>query len=617
MKSKLLLCLLVAVLLAGCGAPASGTPDGPPDGPPAPHQTIAAPDEPVQPWNLAEGRVVTSSGALANYEVERVVDGISTGSACWAVSGGGLQWLEVDLGAPSRVERIELFIGHSYKGEPVSVSGRLADGTSIPLHTFEGGTAEDGLLAFAPDRPWEGIQAVRFESPQSPVILCWREVRVIGTAAQGPPVLAQCDTAPDFIFYNGSVITMDPALPSAQAVAVKDGDILAVGSDQEVLALASECSETPRINLGGQALVPGFIDSHTHWFSWAEHICQPLGTTTYPPIEEIMRTLVSVGWTSIDDLNSGSDYHPRPATYERIVELDESGAIPLRVNGYFELANFDGGMPDDPTWYLAHEPRAQLSPHFRVIGVKLYMDGVFGDRQLWDQAALNQQVLTAHQNGWQVAIHAVGTQGIEQALQAIENALGEGSNEAYRHRIEHAVKVSDDQMARMLAKGIIASIQLLGPADWPTQPEHQQYLISPNPEWQMRWRDMVEAGLRMAGSTDAPFNDAPCDPSPLRVMYQAVTRRGYRDWEIPDWELNQRLTVEQAMRLLTMDGAYATFEEGVKGSITPGKWADLVILSGDPLALADPAGLLSIDVQATLVGGETVYCAPGAGALCP
>ena len=115
-------------------------------------------------------------------------------------------------------------------------------------------------------------------------------------------------------------------------------------------------------------------------------------------------------------------------------------------------------------------------------------------------------------------------------------------------------------------------------------------------------------GLRTTGSTDAPFNEITCDPSPFRAIYQAVTRQGYISREHADWELNQRITVEQAIKLLTVNGAYATFEEDIKGSLTPGKVADLVILSQNPYEIADPEELLDIEVLMTMVGGNVEFC---------
>jgi predicted amidohydrolase YtcJ len=91
----------------------------------------------------------------------------------------------------------------------------------------------------------------------------------------------------DRVYYNGNLITVDPSLPVAQAIAIdSDGDIASVGSNSEILVLADE--NTSIIDLEGKTMLPGFNDSHSHWFSWRQHICEFSGDTTYPSLDEIM-----------------------------------------------------------------------------------------------------------------------------------------------------------------------------------------------------------------------------------------------------------------------------------------------------------------------------------------
>lgn len=103
-------------------------------------------------------------------------------------------------------------------------------------------------------------------------------------------------------------------------------------------------------------------------------------------------------------------------------------------------------------------------------------------------------------------------------------------------------------------------------------------------------------------ATDMPYG------SPLEAVHQMVTRRSHLGRTPEDWQLAQRLSVRQALRLFTIGAAYGTFEENVKGSLARGKYADLVILSDNPLAVA-PDSLLDIQVLATVVGGRTEFCA--------
>jgi predicted amidohydrolase YtcJ len=417
-----------------------------------------------------------------------------------------------------------------------------------------------------------------------------------------------CDHAPDVIYHSGIIVTMDPALPLAQAIAVTSDTIRAVGSDDEILSLLLPGCATRIVNLMGLTVLPGFNDSHSHWFSWREHICSVTGNTSYPPLEDIMHTLSRNGWTSISELNFGRpDYAPEHL--DNALDLDARGELSVRLNGYW-------GTLDDTSLIevladSARTPGRVYSDRIRAPGVKLYVDDPFGTADILSSEETLNLVQAAHNHGWQVTAHAVNESAVEKILNAYENVLGIESNENYRHRIEHAVKVSDDQLERMQQKGIIASIQLMGPPDWPDQSTFQTYISNTNPEWCLRWNDFVESvpgGLAVTGSTDAPFNDSVCDYSPFRVIYQAVTRRGYLDREHAEWELAQRLTIENSLRLLTSSGAYATFEENIKGTLTPGKWADLVIVSENPLDVTAPEDLLTIENYLTMVGGRIEYC---------
>jgi predicted amidohydrolase YtcJ len=103
--------------------------------------------------------------------------------------------------------------------------------------------------------------------------------------------------------------------------------------------------------------------------------------------------------------------------------------------------------------------------------------------------------------------------------------------------------------------------------------------------------------------------------SPLRLLYQAATRAGNPGERPLPWMLSQTITVGRALRALTIDAAYAVFENAQKGSISPGKLADLVVLSGNPLAVP-LRGIPQLRVLVTMIGGTAEWCAPQAKALC-
>jgi dihydroorotase-like cyclic amidohydrolase len=435
---------------------------------------------------------------------------------------------------------------------------------------------------------------------------------LLGTALAGLVNAQHIDRA----FYNGNLITVDPSIPSAQAIAIdSDGNIAAVGSNSEILLLADD--KTFLIDLEGRTMLPGFNDSHSHWFSWRQHICEFTGDTTYPSLEAIMETLSMNGWTSISELNMGRPDNSSAEHLANALDLESNGKLSVRLNGYWGSLN-DGGLVEtlnDHNMIPGH----YYSDRIHTPGVKIYVDDPFGTTNILTQEEVTTLVTSAYENGWQVAAHAVNESAVEMILSAYETVLGSESNENYRLRIEHAVKVSDVQLQRMKNKGIIASFQLVGPPDWPDQETFQTYISNTHPEWCLRWKDFMEAesgGLITTGSTDAPFNEITCDPSPFRAIYQAVTRQGYLSREHADWELNQRITVEEAIKLLTINGAYATFEEDIKGSLTPGKVADLVIVSQNPYELSDPIDLLDIEVLMTMVDGKVEFCQSANMQLC-
>jgi predicted amidohydrolase YtcJ len=118
-------------------------------------------------------------------------------------------------------------------------------------------------------------------------------------------------------------------------------------------------------------------------------------------------------------------------------------------------------------------------------------------------------------------------------------------------------------------------------------------------QWMFAHRSFLDAGIPVTGASDyipGPFE-------PMMAFMSMVTRKG-RDGRV--WGVNQRISVEEAIRCYTVHGAHASFEDGVKGSITEGKLADLVVLGADPTKV-DPEELLKVPVEKTMVGGRFVW----------
>jgi len=422
------------------------------------------------------------------------------------------------------------------------------------------------------------------------------------------PSLTPTPTAlstPDVIFHNGALLTMEGNSWNAQAIAIRGDLILAVGSDTEILALQGPQTEV--VDLGGRTLLPGFVDSHAHWIGDAD-------VGGFQRKTDAIQYAIQQGWTSINELFVSQ------GDLDDLLALDGAGQLRLRVNAYLPINYQDQWFGH---WYQQYEPLSYLSPRVRLAGIKIFVDHDYCRRVNFTQGELDAAVMQAHQAGWQVAIHATGEIGLQMVLDAFENALQGETNGRHRHRIEHVLFLRDDQLQRMRDLGIIASIQLRFPNDFPQIEFDNLYTCygTGRVDLVYRYRDLLTAGVPTAGGSDWPWyaapelEGAPC-ASPLRLLFDAATRVGTGVPSPEPWMLRQTITVEQALPLLTINGAWATFEENLKGSLAPGKWADLVILSENPLAVP-VEGVPNIQVLMTMIDGRVEYCAPGNESLCP
>jgi predicted amidohydrolase YtcJ len=199
----------------------------------------------------------------------------------------------------------------------------------------------------------------------------------------------------------------------------------------------------------------------------------------------------------------------------------------------------------------------------------------------------------------QICIHAIGDRAIAEILDMYAR-LGGANAAAHRFRIEHAQHMRPQDFARFARLGVIASMQPYHAIDDGRWAEKR--LGHERARWSYAWRSMLAAGVPVAFGSDWPV--APL--SPILGIYAAVTRATL-DGKHPDgWFPEQRLTVEEALRAYTQGSAYAAFQENEKGSITPGKLGDIVVLSDD-LFTIPPAKIKDAHVVMTIVGGKIVY----------
>ncbi|MFQ5552799.1 MAG: amidohydrolase [Thermoplasmata archaeon] len=390
----------------------------------------------------------------------------------------------------------------------------------------------------------------------------------------------------DVILHNGTVLTMEVDRPRSEAVAVVGGSIAAVGTNEEALALRTD--RTLIVDLAGRTLLPGFIDSHAHRIGDRERV-------EVPSAQEAIQEALENGWTSISELFVNQE------RLDELRALDEAGELRVRVNGYLPLS---WQRERFGNWYQSYEPGQEFSPQLRIGGVKIFVDSWLWGELLFSQSELSELVVEAHEAGFQIASHTTVDESLDLLLNAYEDALQGASNDLYRHRAEHVVMIRDDQLERMRQLGIIASLQLTWfHSNWAADTETER----PEDVGKIaRWHDLLETGVPAIGSTDFPFG-IPATSSALDAIHQAVTRVGDQGIPPPPWMLNQRITVEQALRLLTIDAAYGTFQEDAKGSIAVDKLADFVVLSENPLDLP-PESIRDARVLLTIVGGQVEHC---------
>ena len=435
---------------------------------------------------------------------------------------------------------------------------------------------------------------------------------------QASPVAGQGDAQPgetpaiptsltgdaDVIFTNGTILTMDDALPLAEAVAIRGNEITAVGSEAEVLAQRGP--DTILVDLGGRTLTPGFIDAHQH------RILNALQGNTN--LEENLRNAIAQGYTTISEL------YVEPEFVQQYLSLDQQGKFRLRVNMYLAF-NRSWGDPIDE-WWKAYQPGQVFSPRLRVAGLKVFTDVNNATILVWDQSDLNAKVLELDRVGWHLGIKTVSTRSLEMILDAVEAAREVEPDIVNRRiRLEHALFMTADQIARIKQLGIVPAINLNNPGQLVGEADVDE-LIAREPEGSYApWRSLLSSGALAANTTGWPsyYVDEPTGApfgSPMHLIYQAVTRVGNLGEQPYPWLLDQAITVEQAMRIMTIDSAYADFEDDIKGSLTVGKLADLVILSDNPLIVPTPE-INNIKVLMTMIDGRVEFCASGAGAVCP
>ena len=539
-------------------------------------------------------------------------------------------------------------------------------------------------------------------------------------ATLGPlALIAFRKKGPDLILHNSHIITVDAAQPRAQALAISGDRIMAVGSNDDILRLAT--SSTRKINVGGRTITPGFIDAHSHpAYSGRAHLRNvDADLRSIPAIQEAIRQKAAqtppgewvLGFKYDDtktaeqrplnraDLDAAAPDHPvlithrgghsayvnssalaladytratpdpaggkivrDPATGEPTGQLLENATGPMEQlipNTFTRQDNQAGvkliaqmmaktgvtsvtdayGSPDFLLGYQDAHQAGELSVRIycmigyrhidemiaagirtglgdewvRIGGMKLTCDGSISERTarlsepyvgrpddygiiVMDEEELYSYAAKAHRADWQLGIHANGDVAIDKTLNIYERLQREYPRPDPRFRLEHCTVVNDALIRRMKALKAI-------PNPFSTyvyfHGEKMRYYGAERLEKMFAVRSFLDEGLKVTQTSDYP----PGPFEPMMALQSSVTRT---DMNGQVWGPSQKISVEEAIKVGTLHGAYASYEEDIKGSLEVGKLADLVVLGADPMQ-ADPMTLIDIPIERTMVGGKWVY----------
>jgi predicted amidohydrolase YtcJ len=311
------------------------------------------------------------------------------------------------------------------------------------------------------------------------------------------------------------------------------------------------------------------------------------------------------GVTSFHD--AGADF----ATIDRYRAMADSGSLPIRLYVMVRRESNETMVERLAEYKIIPQGNAYLA----VRSIKRQIDGALGAHGAWlleeyedlDSTGLVLETVEdievtcqiAIEQGFQVNTHAIGDRANREVLDIYQRTFEEHSDKIdLRWRIEHAQHLHPSDLPRFTELGVIPAMQAIhctsdGP--WVIKRLGMERAQS----GAYMWRDLIDSGAVMTNSTDCPVEDI----DPIAGFYAAVTRR------MPNGELfypDQKMTREEALRSYTLNNAYAAFEEEIKGSLTSGKLADIVVLSQDILTIPDEQ-IPATQVDYTIIGGEIKY----------
>ncbi len=300
----------------------------------------------------------------------------------------------------------------------------------------------------------------------------------------------------------------------------------------------------------------------------------------------------------------------------RVIEMFES----LARAGRFNIRNYVMVSDNDKdiAYYTSRGPQSGLyDGHIWIRAIKTYADGALGSRGaallapyaddpgntgllLTPPAHLEKVAEIGLRSGFQVNTHAIGDRGNRVALDAFETALKAVPTADHRFRIEHAQVISPEDIPRFARLGVIPSMQA---SHQTSDMRWAELRVGPQRiRGAYAWRSLLNTGVVIPDGSDFPVEEV----NPLISFHSAVTRQDATNWPPGGWYPEQVMTREEALRAMTIWPAYAAFQEKELGSLSPGKYADFVVLDRDIMQV--PATeILQARVISTYLGGKSVY----------
>jgi hypothetical protein len=528
----------------------------------------------------------------------------------------------------------------------------------------------------------------------------------------------------DMILLNGNIWTVNPYQPWAEAVAVEGGKILQVGSTSEIKKLAG--AKTQIIDLRGDLVLPGFIDSHTHFLDggfsllrinlreagskeefieriqnkakelekgdwildgnwdhqqftppelprkeWIDevtphnpvcvnrydghmvlvnslalkmagltretpspqggeilkdektgeptgilrdaaielvqsHIPEPSFQQKLEAAEIALKHAAQFGLTSVHDMASASNFEvyqelhrlnkltARLYVYIQITEVEICARLELKTpfgNEFLKIGGLKGFVDGSlgSSTALFFEPYTDDPSNYGLLYSHMYPEGI-----------MEKRLMLADQSGLQVAIHAIGDKANHIILDIFEEVTAQQGERDRRWRIEHAQHLLPEDMERMGKLNIIASVQPFHALDDGRWAEKK--IGEKRCQYTYAFKSLLEKGVLLACGSDwyvAPLN-------PLTGIYAAVTRQTTDGKNPQGWIPEEKISLEEAIKGYTLNGAYTEFAEKIKGSVERGKLADLVVLSQNIFEIP-PEDIVKTEVKMTIMDGNIVY----------